>query len=115
MLCDLVNSDEFGALKGTKLVAICPFSLILALFTSSKLLVIRGGGPCMHFDVPYISTVISPFGYAEFKKIGHIILPQCEQCTAHAFRQCALSRFKCTIDISASEGPRDLFLGSNSS
>ena len=38
MLLDLVNSDEFGALKGTKLVAICPFCLILALFTSSKLI-----------------------------------------------------------------------------
>ena len=37
VICDLVNSDEFGALKGTKLVAICPFCLILALFTSSKL------------------------------------------------------------------------------
>ena len=73
----MVNSDEFVALKGTKLVAICPFCLILALLTSSKL-VEEEALVCISMYPQYLDLdgykSICSFGYAEFKKIGHIIL-----------------------------------------
>ena len=109
MLCDLVNSDEFGALKGTKLIAICPFSLILALFTSSKL-VEEEALVCISMYPQYLDLDgYKSIWICRVQKIGHTILPECEQCVPRAFRQCALSRFKCIIDISASEGPETCF------
>ena len=58
-----------------------------------------------------LSTVFGQFEYAEFKKIGHIIIIQTQLCAARGLKLHAQSRFR-AIDISASEGRRDLSLGS---